>query len=110
LRSVGDPIPQRKFNYYDNGHLAYNTRVKTTMAYYSIPDAFLEILDIYLVKAPEAPEAPEAPISRFAKFKKLFTRKGGKKSIKRNNIRGSKSKLRRRSSVRRNKTTRRKHN
>ena len=36
--------------------------------------------------------------------------KGGKKSIKRNKIRGSKSKLRRRSSVRRKKTTRRKHN
>jgi hypothetical protein len=36
--------------------------------------------------------------------------KGGKKSIKRNNIRGITSKLRRRSSVRRKKTTRRKHN
>jgi hypothetical protein len=36
--------------------------------------------------------------------------KGGKKSIKHNNIRGITSKLRRRSSVRRKKNTRRKHN
>jgi hypothetical protein len=40
----------------------------------------------------------------------IFNNKGGKKSIKRNNIRGITSKLRRRSSVRRKKTTRRKHN
>ena len=51
------------------------------------------------------------PISNaFRNFKSTFFKKGGKKSIKRNNIRGSKSKLRRRSSVRRKKNTRRKHN
>lgn len=51
------------------------------------------------------------PISNaFRNFKSKFLSKGGKKSIKRNNIRGIKSKLRRRSSVRRKKNTRRKHN
>lgn len=51
------------------------------------------------------------PISNaYRNFKSTFFKKGGKKSIKRNNIRGSKSKLRRRSSVRRKKNTRRKHN
>jgi len=102
----GTPIPKRRFNYYDNGHLAYNTRVKTTMAYYSIPDAFLEILDIY-------PATPPVSKGLFRRMKDKFSsgsNNGGKKSIKRNNIRGITSKLRRRSSVRRKKTTRRKHN
>ena len=58
-------------------------------AYINIPKDVLDGLDIYLATPPS---------------------KGGKKSIKRNKIRGSKSKLRRRSSVRRKKTTRRKHN
>ena len=85
-----DSIQKRKFNYYNGGVLAKNSHRTDVMAYYSIPDAFLEILDIFPVTPPVS--------------------KGGKKSIKRNNIRGSKSKLRRRSSVRRKKTTRRKHN
>jgi hypothetical protein len=53
-------------------------------------------------------------INVFSNLKNRFLsnnkNKGGKKSIKRNNIRGITSKLRRRSSVRRKKTTRRKHN
>jgi hypothetical protein len=48
----GTPIPKRRFNYYDDGNLAYNTRNSVLMAYYSIPDAFLEILDIYPATPP----------------------------------------------------------
>jgi hypothetical protein len=90
-RSGGESIQKRKFNYYYRGDVVYNSRKSNLMAYYSIPDVFFEILDIFPVTEPSAS-------------------KGGKKSIKRNNIRGITSKLRRRSSVRRKKTTRRKHN
>ena len=100
-------IPKRKFNYYNGGVLAYNSRRNDVMAYYSIPDAFFEILDIYPVTLPVSKGLFESMKDKFGFGTK---QKGGKKSIKRNKIRGIKSKLRRRSSVRRKKTTRRKHN
>lgn len=94
-------------------------------AYINIPKDVLDGLDIYFATPPPAdqtlsqpndvqPQTYEMvkvqnkPVSNV--FSNFFKQKGGKKSIRRNKIRGSKSKLRRRSSVRRKKTTRRKHN
>ena len=118
-RADGVTIPKSKFNYYDGDNLAYNSERKGVIAYYSIPNAFLEILDIFPVTEHEGPVTeldifpvtePPAQTSRFAKFKRFFSLpKGGKKSIKRNKIKGN-NRIRRRFSVRRKKTTRRKHN
>lgn len=127
--SYSNPNERLEFYHYgdDNKVVEFRSRLAPGQQLFShilIRTDFLQKnFDVFPTLVPKAtpvpentqvPEAKPVPNSFLGRMKETFSfgtkSTGGKKSIKRNNIRGSKSKLRRRSSVRRKKTTRRKHN
>lgn len=113
--------PNEKLEFYHYGddnkvvrfNNSYNPGGEQLFSHILIRTDFLQKnFEVFPALVPENTPVPEAkPVSKglFGSMKDKFGF-GGKKSIRRNNIRGIKSKLRRRSSVRRKKTTRRKHN